>query len=238
MRSASLALALGLLLAAAVPARAPALPPPTARLRSLRAAAQTDSCSLALQGLCGGYKSEVFECAECAGSHQVMLEHSGCTNQEISAWCAGAPPPPPPVSTLKQERVLIVTRHGIRVPFAPVEHQPATIFSKDPSRNWFAEPAAWGATKIAELTPHGKTVITLMGSHMAETVLPPKPYNFTVYADLDHTRRDIQTAEAFMKGALHEPYYHIDPWSENHPEVSALLLLSQQSTLFHFLEFL
>ena len=43
--------------------------------------------------------------------------------------------------------------------------------------------------------------------------------NFTVYADLDHTRRDIQTAEAFMKGAFPQANFKVDTWGENHKEV-------------------
>lgn len=181
-------------------------------------------CTAVLQRTCGDARASVFVCAECAGSHQRELRQAGCSNQAISSWCSGIDPPDPNDTELHQERVLIVTRHGIRVPFAPVEHQPATIFSRDPARKWFADPQAWGATKIAELTPHGKHVIALMGAHMAEVVLPTRPYNFTVYADLDHTNRDIQTAEAFMRGAYPEAGFTVDPWDLAHPEYMAKLM--------------
>jgi hypothetical protein len=230
---------------------APALPVPAARAAG---------CTASLQRTCGADRASVFACAECAGAHQRALQQAGCSNHAISSWCAGIDPPQPNGSRLHQERVLIVTRHGIRVPFAPIEHQPATVFSRDPTREWFADPQAWGAAKIAELTPHGKDVISIMGAHMvrkpplwshscaqtislprqsrekhrkyekkrrfpqAEVVLPPTPYNFTVYADLDHTRRDIQTAEAFMRGAYPEANFSVGPWGEAHPDYLAKLM--------------
>lgn len=55
-------------------------------------------------------------------------------------------------------------------------------------------------------------------------MLPPTPYNFTVYADLDHTRRDIQTAEAFMRGAYPEANFSVGPWGEAHPDYLAKLM--------------
>eukprot|EP00941_MAST-03F_sp_MAST-3F-sp1_P006237 g6237.t1 len=119
--------------------------------------------------------------------------------------------------SLHQKQVIIVTRHGIRVPFPPEAHQPASIFSRDKSRNWFSDPTLWGANKIAALTSHGKKVIELMGDYMAKAVLPPTPYNFTVYADLDSTRRDIETAEAFMRGAWPQLNYTVDDWNSKHP---------------------
>lgn len=53
--------------------------------------------------------------------------------------------------------------------------------------------------------------------------------NFTVYADLDHTRRDIQTAEAFMKGAFPQANFKVDTWGENHKEVREI-----QCSTFNF----
>jgi len=126
-------------------------------------------------------------------------------------------------SPLTRERTLIITRHGIRVPFPPFEGHPISIFSRDSSRPWLPDPSSWGAAKIAALTAHGKKVIQLMGAHFAATVLPPKPYDFTVYSDLDHTNRDIQTAEAFMRGAWPEKNFSIDPWDLAHPTYMALL---------------
>lgn len=120
-------------------------------------------------------------------------------------------------STLTQERVIIVTRHGIRVPFSPIVGKPTSIFSKNKTREWFADPKLWGADKIAALTKHGKEVIKQMGSHMAEVILPKVPYNFTVYADLDSTHRDIETAEAFMQGAYPSANFTVSDWGANHP---------------------
>lgn len=38
---------------------------------------------------------------------------------------------------LTRERTLVVTRHGIRVPFPPFDGMPIDIFSKDSTRDWF-----------------------------------------------------------------------------------------------------
>jgi len=130
----------------------------------------------------------------------------------------------PEGSTLHQERVAIVTRHGIRVPFPPVLGEPATVFTRDAKREWFSDPRVWGAVETAALTDHGKEVIRRMGAWMAEFVLPAQPYNFTVYADLDATRRDIQTAEAFMRGALPAANFTVDPWDLAHPEYMKWLM--------------
>ena len=92
----------------------------------------------------------------------------------------------PEGSTLHQERVAIVTRHGIRVPFPPVLGEPATVFTRDAKREWFSDPRVWGAVETAALTDHGKEVIRRMGAWMAEFVLPAQPYNFTVYASKIH----------------------------------------------------
>ena len=57
-----------------------------------------------------------------------------------------------------------------------------------------------------------------MGAHVGETLLPPPPYNFTVYADLDHTNRDIETAEAFMRGARPDANFSVGTWDRTHAE--------------------
>ena len=126
-------------------------------------------------------------------------------------------------SNLTRERTLVITRHGIRVPFPPFDGHSISIFSKDRTRPWVVNPKDWGADKVAALTDHGKEVVRLMGAHFAETVLPPRPYSFTIYSDLDHTRRDIQTAEAFMRGAWPEKNFTVDPWDRAHPSYIALL---------------
>ncbi len=124
-------------------------------------------------------------------------------------------------SGLVQEQLLIVTRHGIRVPFPPIPSLPTSAFSTDPQREWFPNASDWGASKIAALTNHGKVVLQRMGAHVRETLLsnrqevttshaddkPAKPrtgrsIGVTVYADRDATSRDIQTAQNFMQGAF------------------------------------
>ena len=48
-----------------------------------------DSCVAALAKACGTKRSDVFACAECAGTHQQALKAAGCGNDAIAAWCAG-----------------------------------------------------------------------------------------------------------------------------------------------------
>ena len=63
------------------------------------------SCTAALGALCGRQRSGVFACAECAGVHQAALRSAGCSNNDISRWCAraapSAPTTPPPVRWAK-----------------------------------------------------------------------------------------------------------------------------------------
>ena len=51
-----------------------------------------DSCVAALAKACGTKRSDVFACAECAGTHQQALKAAGCGNDAIAAWCAGVVP--------------------------------------------------------------------------------------------------------------------------------------------------
>jgi len=51
-----------------------------------------DSCVAALAKACGTKRSDVFACAECAGTHQQALKAAGCGNDAIAAWCAGVAP--------------------------------------------------------------------------------------------------------------------------------------------------
>jgi CubicO group peptidase (beta-lactamase class C family) len=58
-----------------------------------------ERCAKKLDQECHKYRKNVFECATCAGQHQLELK-AGCTNTVISEWCAEinpptAPPPPP-----------------------------------------------------------------------------------------------------------------------------------------------
>ena len=55
-----------------------------------------DSCVAALAKACGAKRSDVFACAQCAGTHQHALKAAGCANDAIAAWCAGVAPSPAP----------------------------------------------------------------------------------------------------------------------------------------------
>lgn len=63
---------------------------------------------------------------------------------------------------LKLRKMLVVSRHGIRVPFAPAGG--ADIYSRD-GREWFDDFKQWGASGEAFLTDHGKLVIKRMGDY-------------------------------------------------------------------------
>ena len=64
-----------------------------------------ERCAKKLDQECHKYRKNVFECATCAGQHQLELK-AGCTNTVISEWCAGINPPtspPPPPLTAEHE---------------------------------------------------------------------------------------------------------------------------------------
>lgn len=46
------------------------------------------SCVVKLNQLCSGSKTNVFECAKCAGINQDKLKTSGCEVDDISNWCS------------------------------------------------------------------------------------------------------------------------------------------------------
>ena len=78
--------ATGRLLAAALAAAVGTAGSPSSNV----SASFRSSCHAALQTLCGSARStSVFACAECAGSHTQHLQAAGCSNDAISAWCAG-----------------------------------------------------------------------------------------------------------------------------------------------------
>lgn len=105
---------------------------------------------------------------------------------------------------LKQERVLVITRHGIRVPYPPLADVPWDAYSLDPQRNFFTNFTDWGADQVAGLTDHGQKVIREMGAHFRQTMLNGTNGGFTIYSAVDSTKRDIKTAIKFFEGALPE----------------------------------
>lgn len=105
---------------------------------------------------------------------------------------------------LKQERVLVITRHGIRVPYPPLADLPWDAYSLDSHRNFFTDFADWGADQVAGLTDHGQNVIREMGAHFRQTLLSGVTGGFTIYSAVDSTKRDIKTAIKFFEGAFPE----------------------------------
>lgn len=107
---------------------------------------------------------------------------------------------------LVRESVILYSRHGIRVPYAP-DPRGVQIFSTRPDANWYPNSSDWGATGEAHLTEHGKAVVSRMGEYFREEFvaggfLPADGSGLTVYADNDPTQRDILTAKSFMSGLL------------------------------------
>ncbi len=56
---------------------------------------KVETCDDKLQRLCGQHKGDAFQCAKCGSDNQQELKSAGCSNYDISAWCAGAPSPGP-----------------------------------------------------------------------------------------------------------------------------------------------
>ena len=108
-------------------------------------------------------------------------------------------------TNLQLEKLIVYSRHGIRVPYTPAGG--AGIYSKSP-REWYTNFSDWGAEGPAYLTPHGARVVERMGEHFRQQLvtgsklLPDDGTRITVYADHDPTGRDIKTAEAFFRGLL------------------------------------
>ena len=111
----------------------------------------------------------------------------------------------PAPSSLRREALIIFSRHGIRVPYAP----PGGIaeYSKSPTASWFPNASDWGAEGEAYLTEHGAAVIRRMGVYHRQLLvdtgfLPSDGSGLTIYADDDPTGRDVKTASAFFDGLL------------------------------------
>ena len=111
----------------------------------------------------------------------------------------------PAPSSLRREALIIFSRHGIRVPYAP----PGGIaeYSKSPVDGWFPNASDWGADGEAYLTEHGAAVISRMGAYHRQLLvdtsfLPSDGSKVTIYADDDPTGRDVKTALAFFDGLL------------------------------------
>lgn len=105
---------------------------------------------------------------------------------------------------LQQERVLAITRHGIRVPYPPLAGMGYDVYSTDGSREWFGNFSDWGADQVAALTSHGLNVIYEMGRNFKEDLLANASGTFTIYSAVDSTKRDINTAIQFFRGAVPE----------------------------------
>ena len=129
------------------------------------------SCASALELLCGR-SGAASACEACAGNQQQKnLRLAGCTGPEVKSWCESLRG-----DTLVLEKVVILSRHGIRTPYpAGFIGQPSyAVFSKD-GRHWPAigngstglDPA-WRAATAAALTDHGAHVLQRHGAYYRE----------------------------------------------------------------------
>ena len=107
--------------------------------------------------------------------------------------------------TLERRALIIVSRHGIRVPYAP--DGGAKIYSKSPGANWFSNASDWGATGEAYLTRHGEAVLGRMGEYYRQELVDSgfvssDGSDVTVYTDHGTTLRCLHTARSFLGGML------------------------------------
>jgi len=100
----------------------------------------------------------------------------------------------------------IVSRHGIRAPYPPLNQKDCNTFDKY-SNKTFPDFADWGMTEDTFcdqwLTPHGEKVIPRMGEYYADSYRNAPGFDFdcdriAVYAD--NITRDHQTAERLLVG--------------------------------------
>jgi len=111
------------------------------------------------------------------------------------------------VNGLQRRKLIFYSRHGIRIPYSP-DPRGVDIFStKDAGINWFTNYSDWGAGGEAELTEHGKRVVSRMGEYFKQELvdtgfISSDGSDVTIYSDYDSTQRDIKTARSFFRGML------------------------------------
>jgi hypothetical protein len=114
---------------------------------------------------------------------------------------------------LKVEKVILLSRHGIRTPYGAKESGQKTMgaFTTNPDAKWGdnvtsggANLTLWGASLDQGLTKHGAAVLKRMGEYYSAEfkALGGSKSSITVYADHESSNRDVHTAEAFMSGLL------------------------------------
>jgi 4-phytase/acid phosphatase len=115
--------------------------------------------------------------------------------------------------TLTVEKVILLSRHGIRTPYGAKESGQKTMaaFTTNPDASWGdnttsggANLTLWGADLDQGLTKHGAAVLKRMGEYYSSefAALGGSKSKLTVYADHESSNRDVHTAEAFMSGLL------------------------------------
>jgi len=111
------------------------------------------------------------------------------------------------------DRVLIVSRHGVRSQFLRPGTCSADIYAPG---KWFATPEEWGAQKDGYLTDHGYKAVQLMGGYQGqrykaalfkehasdESDAAAKSICQGSFVYTDDMQRDLKTAEAFFAGIV------------------------------------
>src|SRR5688572_6602484 len=71
-------------------------------------------------------------------------------------------------AALQLEKVIVFSRHGIRVPYQPGHG--AANYSLD-DREWYMDSKQWGAGGEAFLTDHGELVLQRMGKYYSSILI-------------------------------------------------------------------
>jgi hypothetical protein len=209
----------------------------------------SSQCQAALVSACSGARrASVGNCYVCSGANNRALERAQCTDRSIQAWCSGdaAPAGGAGDGQLVLEKVILLSRHGIRTPYPAgyIGFDNYSVLSAD-GRVWPSvvpplDPA-WGANGNAFLTAHGSAVLTAHGRYYRDETWSDlggqSCSDLTVYADPDpNTHRDLNTARAFMSGMLPGCPGLVDPAGaaiQHGPEVSAIFNQGNPKSFLH-----
>lgn len=119
------------------------------------------------------------------------------------------------------ERVVLVSRHGVRAPTAPKDPSLSDVAS----RPW----PTWIVNAPADLTPRGEELVSLMGGYYrqyfaAQGVLPadgcPPKDHAPIYVWADVDQRTLRTGDALLAGAFSScGLYanHLEPTTQTDP---------------------
>jgi hypothetical protein len=128
------------------------------------------------------------------------------------------------------EKLVLFSRHGIRVPYQPQPHGAASYSSATAARNWQTDPAEWGGAAEAALTDHGAVVLQKMGDWFRRLYVTSAGGNgffdnntdsFTIYTNNEVTNRTYDSAVNFFRGFI--PGFPVEKVINNEKEYSRWL---------------